>query len=370
MQGIQDLIEISQFYGKDKEYVIAGGGNTSFKNDEFLWIKASGIALSTIDENGFVRMSREKLKVISEREYSSNSDERETQVKNDLAAAIDSKDGLRPSVETSMHDVIDYPFVIHTHPTVVNALTCSNNSKELSFKILGEDILFIEYTDPGYILFKKVADEIAAFKKYKGFVPRVILLENHGIFVSGNTTDEVKELYALIEQKILDYVQLGLPDETLNSFSSDSKIFSGIYKEEGEAVKTFTGDLIIEFVKDVTAFAEIATAFTPDHIVYCKSRYLFLDVIDEKTLPKQISNFENQFGFKPRIIGVKSKGIIVVADSEKSANTIIELIMNMMKISWLASKLEGSKPMTKEQIAFIENWEVENYRKKMAEKSK
>ena len=369
MQGIQDLIEISQFYGKDKEYVIAGGGNTSFKNDEFLWIKASGIALSDIDENGFVRMSREKLKVISEKEYSSNSDEREAQVKTDLAAAIDSQDGLRPSVETSMHDVINFPFVIHTHPTVVNALTCSNNSKELSFKILGEDILFIEYTDPGYVLFKKVADAINDFESAKGYVPRVILLENHGIFVSGNTIEEVKELYHLIEEKILGYMQAMLPDDTLNTFVlSNSQLFSNIYKEEGKAVKSFTGNLIELFVKDDPAFAEIATAFTPDHIVYCKSKYLFLDDINEKAIAKQISDFEKNFGFKPRIIGLKGKGLIIVADSEKSAGIIIELIMNMMKISWLASKLEGSKPMTKEQIAFIENWEVENYRKKMAEK--
>ena len=30
-QGIADLIEISQYYGKQKDFVIAGGGNTSFK---------------------------------------------------------------------------------------------------------------------------------------------------------------------------------------------------------------------------------------------------------------------------------------------------------------------------------------------------
>ena len=34
MREIQDLISISQFYGKDSRFVIAGGGNTSYKNDE------------------------------------------------------------------------------------------------------------------------------------------------------------------------------------------------------------------------------------------------------------------------------------------------------------------------------------------------
>lgn len=34
MKEIHDLIEISQFYGSDKRFVIAGGGNTSYKNEE------------------------------------------------------------------------------------------------------------------------------------------------------------------------------------------------------------------------------------------------------------------------------------------------------------------------------------------------
>ena len=35
---IKDLIDISRYYGQQKEFVIAGGGNTSYKNDEKLWI--------------------------------------------------------------------------------------------------------------------------------------------------------------------------------------------------------------------------------------------------------------------------------------------------------------------------------------------
>ena len=31
---IQDLITISQFYGRDSRFVIVGGGNTSYKNAE------------------------------------------------------------------------------------------------------------------------------------------------------------------------------------------------------------------------------------------------------------------------------------------------------------------------------------------------
>ena len=42
MKEIQELIEILQFYGQNSDYVIAGGGNTSFKTADRLWVKASG----------------------------------------------------------------------------------------------------------------------------------------------------------------------------------------------------------------------------------------------------------------------------------------------------------------------------------------
>ncbi len=366
---MKELIEISQFYGKNKEYVIAGGGNTSFKNDEYLWIKASGIALSDITEDGFVKMSRKKLKVISERGYSNNSDEREAQVKKDLAAAVISDDGKRPSVETSMHDVIDYPFVIHTHPTVVNSLSCSKNSKEFTRKILGDDVLFIEYTDPGYVLFKKVEDEIKRFKSSKGFVPKIILLENHGIFVSGNTTEEIMAIYSDIENKILSYTGLSIPENGLDNFEpGNSEILTEAYRAEMNAVvKTYTNGLIQDFVRDKEVFSDVATAFTPDHIVYCKSKYLFLETFNANTISEDIKGFATVHGFLPRIIAIQNEGLVIIGDSEKSVAIILELILNMMKISWLARKLNGSKPMTKKQIAFIENWEVENYRKKMAQ---
>ncbi|NQU88449.1 MAG: class II aldolase, partial [Mariniphaga sp.] len=45
---IKELVEISQFYGQKKDFVIAGGGNTSYKDENHLYIKASGINLGNI----------------------------------------------------------------------------------------------------------------------------------------------------------------------------------------------------------------------------------------------------------------------------------------------------------------------------------
>ena len=76
-QEIKALIEISKFYGVNKDYVIAGGGNTSFKNDHTIWIKASGQPLAELTEEGLVSLSSEKLHLISSSAYSEDSSERE-----------------------------------------------------------------------------------------------------------------------------------------------------------------------------------------------------------------------------------------------------------------------------------------------------
>ena len=45
---IKQLVEVSRKYGSDSRYVIAGGGNTSYKNDKKIWVKASGDRKSVV----------------------------------------------------------------------------------------------------------------------------------------------------------------------------------------------------------------------------------------------------------------------------------------------------------------------------------
>src|SRR5690606_6356294 len=103
--------------------------------------------------------------------------------------------GKRPSVETSMHNVIEYPFVVHLHPTAVNALMCAQDAESSLKRLFGDKMLFVEYTDPGYLLFKKVYERIKSYRASFGEEPKVIWLQNHGIFVASNTIEEIKAMY-------------------------------------------------------------------------------------------------------------------------------------------------------------------------------
>ena len=206
-QEIKDLIEISRFYGSDKDYVIAGGGNTSYKDDTVIWIKASGQPLAGLTEEGLVTLSREKLHEIAVKSYSDNPVIREEQVKTDLyRSIIDPPKSRRPSVETSLHEMIRYKFVVHLHPTLVNGVLCSRNAKSFINQHFGNKVLFVQYTDPGYTLFKKLEKEISQYRDKFQNDPHIIFLENHGIFAGADSISEIMEIYqdiiARIEKQI------------------------------------------------------------------------------------------------------------------------------------------------------------------------
>src|SRR5450759_4146841 len=135
-QEIKELIEISKFYGGNKEYVIAGGGNTSFKDKQTIWIKASGQSLAELTEEGLVALSREKLHVITSNTYSDDPAAREEQVKKDMfLSMLDPGKNKRPSVETSLHEIIQYKFIVHLHPPLINGILCSRTAKSLTQKL-------------------------------------------------------------------------------------------------------------------------------------------------------------------------------------------------------------------------------------------
>jgi rhamnose utilization protein RhaD (predicted bifunctional aldolase and dehydrogenase) len=277
---INKLIEISKFYGANNEYVIAGGGNTSFKDEKTIWIKASGQSLAELTEEGLVALSREKLHVISTGVYSDDPSTREEQVKKDMFLSIlDPGKNKRPSVETSLHEIIQYKFVVHLHPTLINGILCSRNGKSLTHKLFGESVLFVPYTDPGYTLFKKLESEIISYRDKFSHDPKIIFLENHGVFVGADTTEEIRKIYSDIITKIGEQIPPISGIEPLPFNPLLHKVLPAIRillsGENPGVIRFRNNSLIAKFYQNQQEFHKISLPLTPDIIVYCKTRYLY-----------------------------------------------------------------------------------------------
>lgn len=387
MKQIEDLIAISRKFGQDSRFVIAGGGNTSYKDENRLWVKASGHALATITEDGFAVLDRALLNEMGEKAYNEDTAIREEQVKNDLAVACITKD-RRPSVETSLHNCMGFAFVVHLHPTLVNGLMCSVNA-EAACKEIFPDALYIEYTDPGYTLFKKVYDRIKAYKAEKGKEPQVIFLQNHGIFVGGDTTAEIEGIYSEVLGK-LEAKVAALPEGDTAVSETVTDVVPAIRQmlsRSGRGFKTLkvTKNALVDFFIDgcsvtltgsvtdcpgKSGFDKIAKPFTPDIIVYCKSSYIFIEAESDEEILKQaeeeIEAFVSGKGYTPKVLLIKGIGLIAVGDSSRNAQIITDVFTDAMKVAFYAQSFGGEHPMERAWIDFIDNWEVENYRRKVA----
>jgi len=170
--------------------------------------------------------------------YSRDADTREEEVKRDMLSCIISPHEKRPSVETSLHDCINFPFVVHTHPTLVNAVMCSMLAEDTVHRLFGNSVLYVEYTDPGYILFKKLRAYTTIYRRFS-HAPEIIFLQNHGVFVAGRTIDNIKNTYESIEQKIKNELHQMYPDPS-HTASTLEQICNAIASETGKAVISAT----------------------------------------------------------------------------------------------------------------------------------
>ncbi|HOW10058.1 MAG TPA: SDR family NAD(P)-dependent oxidoreductase [Bacteroidales bacterium] len=376
---LNDLINVSRFYGSNRDYVIAGGGNTSFKDENTLWIKASGTPLARLDEKGLVALNRDKLRIISRKVYSDDTIIREDQVKNDLyAAIIDPQQNLRPSVETSLHDLIRYRFVVHLHPSLINGILCSRNARNTVTRLFGEKALFVPYTDPGYTLFKSLESQILSWREKYSSDPQIIFLENHGSFVSGNSVDEIKQIYDEILSSVNTIIQ-PLPEPEQIPFNPVlNKVLPALRMmlsdEKPKVIRYRHNSLIANYYQNEKEFHKISLPLTPDIIVYCKTRYMYIaqsgsaeKILD--SLRMQLPRFRDEYGYLPKVIVIKDAGILSADNSAAAADTVLEVFEDLIKVSHYSSLCGGTKALTPDQTMFIDKWEVENYRRKVAQKS-
>lgn len=383
--GIQELVSISRRYGANPDFVIAGGGNTSFKDTEHLYIKASGTSLATIEPAGFVKLSRRKLDVIGTKRYPEGSDAREAEILADMMAAREpGEEAKRPSVETPMHAFIPFSYVVHTHPALVNGLTCGADGQAQAERLFGSEALWIESVNPGYVLSMAVLEALAPFRSNSvSETPRIIFLQNHGVVVSGGSPEEITSTYGRIVRTLrsvvtaepeVDAAPLAQPDAGL--IERLSAAVRTLFQGKAGSVKFHLDREAERLLSDRTSFAPVTGAFTPDHIVYAGHEPLFVEndpdpAGQERLLSEALKTYRSRNGgIEPRIIAVRRTGVFSWGANETVARLGIELFRDAMKVAVYAQSFGGPRFMAPDQVAFINNWEVERYRRQVSQEGR
>ena len=346
-----------------------------------MYIKASGTALKDMNaKKGWRRLRLAPvLSIIEDKSLAKlDAGKREPEVVNRLLLACDDKvtGGARPSVESHLHAFLD-KCVIHLHPLVVAAYVNAKNGKaqlEKLFKNEKFPPLWVPYMDPGFMLAKKIDRLVGDYQNQFGKKPAVMILEKHGLFVTAGTPEAALRLVRKVIKLCSSKLKEPKPRKTRPPAESD---ITAAESAIGKAVSDATGqNLPVSYfpnIKSVTAFMArkdaaklLATpALNPDELVYANGSAMWLEKCDVKSITRKLTLLLSK-GQKPAAAFiVKGLGLFVAADKE-TAPVIAEITTCSLLIRMHAVKFGGILALTKRQQNFINNWESEAFRKKLA----
>ena len=381
-KALADLIKISNTSGKDPALVLGGGGNTSVKTADgrYMYIKASGTALKDMDGKiGWRRLNIEAVLSILQDKAIPKMDpvKRETEVVNRLLLSCDDKvaSGARPSVESHLHALLE-SHVIHLHPLVVAAYVNAKDGRTRLEKQMAKGNivpLWVPYTDPGYMLAKRIAKLVGEYEAEHGRKPSVLFLEKHGLFVTANSANAAL-------RRVRQVIQLcteGLKTPRAKSIKLPSAecvtetklaLRQALYVATGQYVPVSyypTLEAVPAFMAHREAKKLLSTpALNPDELVYANGTALWVETLKAEAVARKLKSLAERGQKVPAAFVVKGLGLFVAAE-KGMANLIADITETSLKIRMYAAAMGGVLALTKREQDFINTWESEAFRKKL-----
>src|SRR5262245_17206396 len=183
---LDDLRQMSARVGRNIVLVQGAGGNSSIKDGDVLWVKASGTWLADAEaRNIFV-----PVPLGAARAALMQGDEK-------VPLAPDTNTTLRASIETSLHALMPHPVVLHVHS--VNTIAWSvrtDAGDKLAARLHGLAWQRLDYHHPGLPLAHAVSESLARRPA------DVLILGNHGLVVGAATCEAAEALVMEMERRL------------------------------------------------------------------------------------------------------------------------------------------------------------------------
>jgi rhamnose utilization protein RhaD (predicted bifunctional aldolase and dehydrogenase) len=187
-----ELVARSNRLGADPRITNYAGGNTSAKGTDtdpatgqpvdLVWVKGSGGDLGTLTESGLAVLRLDRFRALKD-VYPGV--EREDEMIPAFDYVLHGRGGAAPSIDTSMHALVDAAHVDHLHPDAGIAIATAVDGESLTTRIFGSKVVWVPWRRPGF----QLGLDIAAIKEAN---PDAIgcILGGHGISVWANSSQE------------------------------------------------------------------------------------------------------------------------------------------------------------------------------------
>lgn len=342
---MEKYINMSKYAGMREDLVQAGGGNSSCKiTDAKMVIKASGYQLADMTEKeGYAVVN---YRVVKDAFLNcSNLDEMtEEDSRNILDRAF--IEGAKPSIETFLHSITG-KYSLHTHPIVVNALTCRKGGEEILLRLFPNAVV-VPYATPGVELAKVYFKEYIRYRKETRTEPHIVFLMNHGLMVSADTADDAINLTEEIIKKIEEYLNVDM-----SAYHEVEKL-NDLYP--GGITWLVTDKNVLDIYQKLGGIWE--HYFCPDCVVFLGKK--MYDIKTEKVDFEAFNSFVEKNGY-PVIVSYKNH-LYIHAESVKKAMEIQSVLSFSAQVTMLNKGIDCNL-LEENEKNFLINWDAEKYRK-------
>ncbi|MEA3492073.1 MAG: class II aldolase/adducin family protein [Campylobacterota bacterium] len=374
-KGLDDLdmrVYTSRLLGSDQDLVLHGGGNTSVKIDDILYVKGSGWDLGSIEKEGFSPARMSDLLSLLKYEKLSDTD----MVRYQKEALID-KNAPNPSVEAILHALIPYKFVDHTHADAIVTISNTVNGEQLIEEIYGENYLIIPYVMPGFIL-AKVIDEMTQGVEWESL--EGIILHNHGVFTFDNDAKESYDKMIATVAKAEEYLGENAPlsisesrEETPYDIERLQELLS---KSKGYDVvlRLNQSSLAQHFASQGDEGLYQKGVLTPEHIIRTKRLPILFGGDYRADLASYMESYREYFDHysrdeimlntTPNWAVIQGVGTLSIGKNEKEAMIIEDITSHTMRAILQGEELGGYQSISESDSFEMEYWELEQMKLK------
>jgi rhamnulose-1-phosphate aldolase/alcohol dehydrogenase len=260
-----------------------------------------------------------------------------------------------PSIDTPLHSFVPYKHVDHTHPNAAIAIAASKNSKDLTKKIYGDEVIWTPWQRPGFDLGLQLQKVCRENPKAKG-----VIMGQHGLI---NWADDDEECYTLsltLIEKAARYLAehdkgaktfggakfQSLPEtERRATLAQLLPWLRGRVSQKRRFVGTFQDDeATLNFVNsaDAPRLAELGTS-CPDHFLRTKIKPLYVawnpqsEKLDDlkKKLESGIESYRKDY------LAYYEKCKHANSPAVRDANPTVILVPGLGLIAWGKDKSES-----------------------------
>ena len=401
-ETVQALITRSNALGSDPRVTNYAGGNTSAKGVEvdlatgrpveLLWVKGSGGDLGTLTESGLAVLRLDRFRDLVD-VYPGVDREDE------MIAAFDyvlhGKGGAVPSIDTSMHALVDAAHVDHLHPDSGIAVATSAEGESLTKTIFGDKVAWVDWRRPGF----QLGLDMATIKAEN---PGTIgaILGGHGITAWGDTSEEAQAnslwIVDTAEQYILEH---GKPEpfgpvlagyEALDEVQRHAKaaalvphIRALVSTDKAQVGHFDDRTEVLDFLASTEhrRLADLGTS-CPDHFLRTKVKPLVLDLPADASIEDciaRLTELHEEYrvdyqayydrnatedspairGADPAIVMIPGVGMFSWGATKQTARVAGEYFVNAINAMRGAEAISSYQPIPESEKFRIEYWALE-----------